>query len=107
MKSRILIFAFMLFYISSAASAEDRSKQGALVFNESGCSHCHAIRHIGGTKGPDLSGVGRSLTNDRMRQQIVQGGAQMPAFGDILDEQELANLLNYLHSCRDKKKKGK
>jgi len=28
------------------------------------------------------------------------------AFGDALDEQELANLLAYLHSCRDKKKKG-
>jgi mono/diheme cytochrome c family protein len=41
-----------------------------------------------------------------MRQQIIQGGAQMPAFGDALDEQELANLLAYLHSCRDKKKKG-
>jgi mono/diheme cytochrome c family protein len=106
MRSRLLILAVMLVSASSAASAESRSQRGAIVFNESGCRHCHTIRNVGGKKGPDLSSAGRILTKDRMRQQIIQGGAQMPAFGDALDEQELANLLAYLHSCRDKKKKG-
>jgi mono/diheme cytochrome c family protein len=104
MKSRLLLLAVLLASAWSAAAAESRSKRGAVVFNQSGCSHCHTIRNVGGKKGPDLSGAGRTLTKDRMRQQIVQGGAQMPAFGDVLDGQELTNLLAYLHSCRDKKK---
>jgi mono/diheme cytochrome c family protein len=66
--------------------------------------HCHTIRKSGGHTGPDLSGVGRRLTEEQMRKQIVGGSKVMPAFGGILQDAEIADLLAYLHSCRDQKK---
>jgi mono/diheme cytochrome c family protein len=39
-----------------------------------------------------------------MRKQIVEGSKQMPPFGDDLQEIELADLIAYLHSCRDRKR---
>jgi mono/diheme cytochrome c family protein len=65
----------------------------------------HSIRNVGGKKGPDLSGVGRRMKEAQMRRQIVQGSKVMPAFGDILQETELSDLLSYLRSCRDKERK--
>jgi mono/diheme cytochrome c family protein len=87
------------------ASSRDQQEHGASVFAQSGCTYCHSIRKVGGTKGPDLSGVGRRLKVDQMRQQIVEGSKIMPSFKDVLNDSDLADLLAYLHSCRDKKKK--
>jgi mono/diheme cytochrome c family protein len=86
------------------ASSRSQRARGAAVFAASGCMHCHTIRNAGGHKGPDLSGVGRRLTEEQMRKQIVRGSKIMPAFGDVLQETELTDLLAYLRSCRDKKK---
>jgi mono/diheme cytochrome c family protein len=44
------------------------------------------------------------LKRSQIRKQIVEGSKQMPPFGDELQEKELADLIAYLHSCRDKKK---
>ena len=85
--------------VENASSAEGR---GATVFAESGCQHCHSVHHYGGTKGPDLSGVGRLLNKTQIRIQILQGGHQMPPFADILKKFEVDDLVAYLHSCRDK-----
>lgn len=85
------------------ASTRDQRAHGASVFATSGCMHCHAIHHAGGSKAPDLSGVGRRLNELQMRQQIVSGSMRMPPFGDELQSSELADLLAYLRSCRDKK----
>jgi len=97
----------MLMICSTACFASSRSQRehGATVFAESGCMHCHAIRDDGGGhKGPDLSGVGRRLTAAQMRQQILEGSKVMPSFRDDLKDTELADLLVFLRSCRDKKR---
>jgi mono/diheme cytochrome c family protein len=97
----------MLLVCSSTGFASSRSQRarGASVFAASGCSHCHSIRTAGGHKGPDLSGVGRRLKKDQMRKQIVAGSNRMPPFGETLQETEIADLISYLRSCRDKQKK--
>jgi mono/diheme cytochrome c family protein len=87
------------------ASAESAKQRGAAVFVDNGCQHCHTIRKVGGIKGPDLSGVGRTLTKTQIRTQILQGGRVMPSFADILKATEVDDLVAYLHSCRDKKPK--
>jgi mono/diheme cytochrome c family protein len=92
---------------SSAAVSNDPRIRGAQAFAESGCPQCHTIRHSGGTKGPDLSGVGRRLTEEQIRNQIVNGGKQMPPFGGVLQLTEADDLVAYLHSLRDKEKKPK
>jgi mono/diheme cytochrome c family protein len=92
---------------SSAAVSNDPRIRGAHAFAENGCPQCHTIRHSGGTKGPDLSGVGRRLTEEQIRTQIVNGGKQMPPFGSVLQLTEADDLVAYLHSLRDKEKKSK
>lgn len=88
----------------AASSAEQRAR-GAQVFADNGCEHCHAIRQKGGNKGPDLSGVGRRLNEAQIKIQILQGGHTMPPFSDVLQKSETEDLVAYLRSCRDKKKK--
>lgn len=105
MRPRISAIAILLLlYPGCLAASRSQREHGAAVFATSGCSHCHSIRNQGGHKGPDLSGVGRRLKKDQIRQQIVEGSKRMPPFGDMIEQQDLADLLAYLHSCRDKKK---
>jgi mono/diheme cytochrome c family protein len=87
------------------ALADSAKQRGAAIFVNTGCQHCHTIRKEGGTKGPDLSGVGRTLNKTQLRTQILQGGREMPSFADILKASEVDDLVAYLHSCRDKKPK--
>jgi len=104
---RLCLFVVAMLVIPSPvgfASSRSQREHGASVFAASGCVHCHTIRNEGGRKGPDLSGVGRRLKKDQMRRQIVEGSKLMPPFGDDLKDADLADLLAYLRSCRDKKK---
>ncbi len=52
--------------------------------------------------GPNLSDAGLRETATEIRRQIVYGGKGMPLFGDILERRELADLVDYLRSCRAK-----
>jgi len=92
---------------AAAAVSNDPRIRGAQAFAENGCPQCHTIRHSGGTKGPDLSGVGRRLSEEQIRTQILNGGKQMPSFADVLQLTEADDLVAYLHSLRDKEKKSK
>jgi mono/diheme cytochrome c family protein len=87
------------------AFAESAKQRGAALFVNNGCQHCHTIRKVGGVKGPDLSGVGRTLNKTQIRTQVLQGGREMPSFAEILKKAEVDDLVAYLHSCRDKNPK--
>jgi mono/diheme cytochrome c family protein len=104
-----LLHSALVFALASAscfpAFAQSAKQRGATAFAANGCQHCHTIHGQGGTKGPDLSGVGRTLNKTQIHTQITQGGRQMPSFGDILKASEADDLVAYLHSCRDKKPK--
>lgn len=109
---KLFALAFLLFLAAASLpacaappSSDDPRARGALVFADNGCHQCHTIRHDGGTKGPDLSGVGRRLSEGQIRAQVIEGGKQMPPFGDVLKQSELDDLVAYLRSCRDKTKK--
>jgi mono/diheme cytochrome c family protein len=99
----VLILVFCSFTLASSRSQRAR---GAAVFAESGCRHCHTMQNVGGHKGPDLSGVGRRKSKAAMRKQIVYGSKVMPAFGDVLEPNELNDLIAYLRSCRAKPAKA-
>jgi mono/diheme cytochrome c family protein len=86
-------------------SSQNQREHGAELFVASGCRHCHTIHNVGGHKGPDLSGVGRVLSKDKIRAQILNGGNQMPPFTDDLEAAEVDDLVAYLRSCREKPKK--
>jgi mono/diheme cytochrome c family protein len=78
-------------------------KTGAELFQTSGCTHCHMMNGEGGTKGPNLSGVGRRMKPDAIKLQIQQGKGAMPPFQDALSDDEITALVHYLEKARSKK----
>lgn len=105
---RKLFVASLLLLVSASsaiASSKAQRAHGAELFASSGCQHCHTIRNVGGTKGPNLSSVGRTKSEEAIRAQVVNGSKVMPAFGDVLQPSELDDVVAYLRSCKDKPKK--
>jgi ubiquinol-cytochrome c reductase cytochrome b subunit len=81
-----------------AVSPELRSV--ALVFGRF-CGTCHLIDGEGGTQGPDLSHVGSMRDAKWLREWItdpttIKLDANMPAFGDRLNEAEMTAIVAYL-----------
>ena len=70
--------------------------QGAELYNQSGCTHCHGVTGSGTDKGPSLRGVRRRITAAQIERQIVNGGQEMPAFGSTLDHKQVQNLVAFL-----------
>ena len=80
--------------------ASDNKMSGAMLFHEKGCEHCHGVDGVGGDLGPNLSTVGKRLDKQRIEHQIRAGGAAMPAFGDVLQPEEIKDLVDFLHAKR-------
>jgi mono/diheme cytochrome c family protein len=78
-----------------ASSRKERAK-AATLFGEKGCEHCHGVEGAGTERGPSLSTVGKRLSRVQIEQQIKDGGKQMPAFGDVLSQDETKELVDYL-----------
>ena len=74
--------------------------QGALLFQNKQCRNCHALGGVGGRRGPDLSDIGTRMDEPLLVRQVIQGGGNMPAYGNNLSEQEVRALVSYLVSLR-------
>ncbi len=87
--------------VRAASHKSAMQQQGAALFGEKGCSHCHGASGFGGSdSGPDLSQVRKELKPAEIAQQIHDGGNNMPPFGDVLSGDQIAALVEYLHSKR-------
>ncbi len=73
-------------------------RQGALVFQVKQCRNCHSLGNIGGKRGPALDSVAVRLTNDQLIRQVIQGGGNMPAYGNNLSPAETTALVAFLES---------
>jgi ubiquinol-cytochrome c reductase cytochrome b subunit len=76
-------------------------RQGALVLQNKQCRNCHVLDHVGGLRGPALDDVATRLTEDQIIRQVLQGGGNMPAYGNALNPSEtlaLTRFLETLHS---------
>ena len=70
------------------------------------CSSCHYANTEKGLNGPGLEGLfrkpylpsGAAAKDARVTAVIVYGKNMMPAMGNTLSEQELQDLLAYLHT---------
>jgi mono/diheme cytochrome c family protein len=70
------------------------------------CLNCHPAYSSRGNKGPGLKGLykkeylpsGLTATDEHVEQSIVRGRNMMPRFGDALSEQEIHDLIAYLHT---------
>lgn len=83
--------------LAHAESAKDR---GAKLFQEKGCAFCHNINGVGGSKGPNLSAVGKRLKKPAIEKQILEGGLNMPPFNDAVNTKETHDIVEYLHKCK-------
>jgi len=73
-------------------------RQGALVFQVKQCRNCHSLGSTGGKRGPALDSVAVRLTNDQLIRQVIQGGGNMPAYGNNLSPAETTALVAFLES---------
>ena len=73
-------------------------RQGALVFQAKQCRNCHSLGNTGGKRGPALDSVAERLTNDQLIRQVIQGGGNMPAYGNNLNPAETTALVAFLES---------
>lgn len=71
------------------------------------CDQCHEPYSTRGKKGPGLKGIfkrqylpesGLPANDERVGEIIRYGRSKMPAYGQVFDEQQVQNLLAYLHT---------
>ena len=70
------------------------------------CAQCHYDRVDKPRNGPSLRSVfkkpslhsGAAATDERVTDTVLHGHGLMPAMGDRVDEQQMAELLAYLHT---------
>ncbi len=75
-------------------------RQGALVLQDKQCRNCHSIGGSGGLRGPALDTVASQMTEDQIIRQVLQGGGNMPAYGNALNPSETKALLRFLMTLR-------
>jgi ubiquinol-cytochrome c reductase cytochrome b subunit len=75
-------------------------RQGALVFQAKQCHNCHALGGVGGKRGPELDRIAVELTQDQLIRQVIQGGGNMPAYGNALNPAETKALVSFLMTLR-------
>ena len=73
-------------------------RQGALVFQVKQCRNCHALGNTGGQRGPALDTVAVRLTQDQLIRQVIQGGGNMPAYGNNLSPAETTAFVAFLET---------
>ena len=116
-KHTAILFASAALLVSLAGCASSKPKtdaelglspqqaSGRRVF-QAYCTSCHHAYSSAGSTGPSLKGLFRKKylpsglpANDRFVLQTIAGGrGMMPGFGGTLDEQQINDLLAYLHT---------
>ncbi|MFZ0745713.1 MAG: cytochrome b N-terminal domain-containing protein [Terracidiphilus sp.] len=77
-------------------------RQGALVLQNKQCRNCHSLGGVGGLRGPALDAIAAHMTEDQMIRQVLQGGGNMPAYGNALSPAETRALVSFLMTLRGK-----
>ena len=77
-------------------------RQGAIVLQDKQCRNCHSIGGAGGLRGPALDAIAARMTEDQMIRQVLQGGGNMPAYGNALNPSETTALVRFLTTLRGK-----
>ncbi|MES2391189.1 MAG: cytochrome b N-terminal domain-containing protein [Acidobacteriota bacterium] len=75
-------------------------RQGALVLQDKQCRDCHSLGGSGGLRGPALDGIASRMTEDQIIRQVLQGGGNMPAYGNALSPAETTALVRFLTTLK-------
>lgn len=69
---------------------------GEAVFNQR-CNVCHGADG-GGGEGPAFIGNARLESISTIMDQVIRGGAYMPPFGGILNDEQVAGVATYIRN---------
>jgi ubiquinol-cytochrome c reductase cytochrome b subunit len=75
-------------------------REGAIVLQNKQCRNCHSIGGAGGMRGPALDSIASRMTEDQIIRQVLQGGGNMPAYGNALSPSETTALVHFLTTLR-------
>ncbi len=101
---KLLLAGAMVFTGSSLYAQKGDAKAGKEVF-ENNCSVCHNSDSTEVKMGPGLKGIskrakmtttGKAPTDANLLEKVSTGGNGMPAYADILSDEEKANVIAYL-----------
>ncbi len=76
-------------------------------FYDNYCDRCHEPYSTHGKKGPGLKGIfknqylplsGLPANDDRVGDIVKHGRAKMEGFGQVMSEQQIKDLITYLHT---------
>jgi mono/diheme cytochrome c family protein len=111
----LLLFLSLTFALSSC-TVERRKSDAELGLNaqqstgrgifDNRCARCHEAYSRKELQGPSLKALfkkpymsnGLPANDDRVKELIRYGRSKMPAYGQILDQQQLDDLMAYLHT---------
>lgn len=82
----------------AASKTEADEKAGAALFVDKGCTFCHGVGGAGTSKAPSLVDLrkDKAWPEDKIKNQILNGGQKMPPFADSLTDAEVSQLIAYL-----------
>jgi mono/diheme cytochrome c family protein len=95
-----LTLAFAATAHGQAMAASTATHRGSVLFEASGCAHCHGTAGVGGGRGPDLQQVRTRMNAAAIANQIHNGAKAMPAFGEELSDGQIHDLVVYLRAKR-------
>ena len=92
--------AFVSVQAPASSKAKADEEAGATLFRDKGCAHCHGAALEGTKKAPPLADIQKNKlwTPAKMTDQILNGGKKMPPFADSLSDQDVAQIVAYLHA---------
>lgn len=91
---------------SSSSDSDGSGSPGAKVFAEAGCGDCHTMATAGasGTVGPNLDEL--RPNQQRVEQQVKNGGNGMPSFADKLSPAEIEQVAGFVATSAGTGKAG-
>lgn len=99
------VFAYI--YAAQCVGGPGDAPHGAEIFERKGCASCHAVRGVGGRRGPDLSALAaadspvawtQAMWNHATRTEATlrEAGISQPRF----DDREMSDLLAFVRGGR-------
>jgi mono/diheme cytochrome c family protein len=86
--------------LAAFSNPEDSAKAGAALFSDKGCTYCHGPAGQGAKKGPALTDLwkDKTWTDEKITNQILNGGQKMPPFQDSVTDDEVKDLISWLRA---------